>query len=49
MGPITTTLRRLFDDAVRGRNARFRRWNVPVYPNVQFREIAKETDEKIPL
>jgi branched-chain amino acid aminotransferase len=34
MGPITTELRRLFDDAVRGRNPRFHRWTVAVYPKV---------------
>ena len=32
MGPITTDLRQRFDDAVRGRNPRFRRWNVAIYP-----------------
>jgi hypothetical protein len=32
MGPITTELRQRFDDAVRGRNPRLRRWNVAVYP-----------------
>ncbi len=34
MGPITTELRQLFDDAVRGRNPRLLRWNVAVYPKV---------------
>lgn len=34
MGPVTTELRQRFDDAVRGRNPRFRRWNVAVYPKV---------------
>lgn len=32
MGPVTTRLRQLFDDAVRGRNPRFCHWNVAVYP-----------------
>jgi len=31
MGPITTKLRELFFQAVRGQNPRFRHWNVPVY------------------
>lgn len=33
MGPITTQLRQRFDDAVRGRNPRFHRWIMAVYPN----------------
>ena len=31
MGPVTSQLRTLFDDAVRGRNPRYRHWNTPVY------------------
>ncbi|HEX7976543.1 MAG TPA: branched-chain amino acid transaminase [Anaerolineales bacterium] len=31
MGPVTTQLRRLFDDVVRGRVPKYRQWNVPVY------------------
>lgn len=31
MGPVTTELRRLFQAIVRGRMARYARWNVPVY------------------
>jgi branched-chain amino acid aminotransferase len=31
MGPITTKLRALFQDVVRGRNPKYRHWNVPVY------------------
>jgi branched-chain amino acid aminotransferase len=38
MGPVTTELRRLFDDAVRGRNPRFQRWNVAVYPKAPAAE-----------
>lgn len=38
MGPITTELRRLFDDTVRGRNPRFHRWNVAVYPKIPVAE-----------
>lgn len=34
MGPVTTRLRQLFDDAVRGRLPQYRRWNVPVYTRV---------------
>ncbi len=33
MGPVTTEVRNFFDDAVRGRNPRFRHWNVAVYPH----------------
>jgi branched-chain amino acid aminotransferase len=38
MGPITTELRQRFDDAVRGRNPRFRHWNVAVYPDASAGE-----------
>jgi branched-chain amino acid aminotransferase len=31
MGPITSKLRKLFDQTVRGRNPNFSRWNTPVY------------------
>jgi len=31
MGPITTRLRELFQEAVRGRLARYRHWNTPVF------------------
>jgi branched-chain amino acid aminotransferase len=31
MGPIAARLRRLYDDAVRGKLARYRHWNEPVY------------------
>lgn len=31
MGPITSRLRRLYDDITRGRLDRYRRWNKPVY------------------
>lgn len=31
MGPVAAELRRLFDDAVRGRNPKYRHWNIPVY------------------
>jgi branched-chain amino acid aminotransferase len=34
MGPITTRLRELFFDIVRGRNAKYSHWNVPVYAQV---------------
>ncbi len=33
MGSITTQLRGLFDDVVRGRNPHYQNWNVPVYDN----------------
>jgi branched-chain amino acid aminotransferase len=32
MGPVTTRLRRCFDDVVRGRNPAYCHWLVPVYP-----------------
>jgi branched-chain amino acid aminotransferase len=31
MGPVTRKLRELFNDVVRGRVAKYRHWNVPVY------------------
>jgi branched-chain amino acid aminotransferase len=31
MGPVTTQLRKLFDDAVRGKMPAYREWNTPVY------------------
>jgi branched-chain amino acid aminotransferase len=31
MGPITTKLREIFDQTVRGKNPNFSRWNTPVY------------------
>ena len=31
MGPITSQLREVFDQAVRGRNPNFKSWNIPVY------------------
>jgi len=31
MGPVTTRLRELFDDAVRGRLPAYKVWNYPVY------------------
>ena len=31
MGPVAGRLRELFDDVVRGKNARYKRWNVGVY------------------
>jgi branched-chain amino acid aminotransferase len=34
MGPVVSALRNLFDDAVHGRLARFRKWNVPVYVDI---------------
>jgi branched-chain amino acid aminotransferase len=32
MGPITSQLRTLFDQTVRGNNPNFTEWNTPVYP-----------------
>ena len=34
MGPVAAEVRRLFDDAVRGRNPKYRHWNMPVYVQV---------------
>jgi branched-chain amino acid aminotransferase len=31
MGPVAAQIRRLFDDAVHGRNPKYMHWNVPVY------------------
>jgi branched-chain amino acid aminotransferase len=31
MGPVTTQLRQLFDDVVRGKMPKYRHWNAPVY------------------
>ena len=31
MGPVTTRLREIFDDVVRGCNPKYRQWNKPVY------------------
>jgi branched-chain amino acid aminotransferase len=31
MGPVTAQLRKLYDDAVRGRISKYRHWNEPVY------------------
>jgi branched-chain amino acid aminotransferase len=31
MGPVTTKLRHLYDDVVRGRVPKYRHWNQPVY------------------
>jgi branched-chain amino acid aminotransferase len=31
MGPVTTQLRKLYDDVVRGRLPKYRHWNTPVY------------------
>jgi branched-chain amino acid aminotransferase len=31
MGPVTAQLRKLFDDAARGRMPKYRHWNTPVY------------------
>ena len=47
MGPITTELRQAFDDAVRGRNPRFRRWNVAVYPKPATKEQKSKISEKV--
>jgi branched-chain amino acid aminotransferase len=38
MGPYTTRLRQLFDDAVRGKLPRYTEWNVPVYAQIPVRE-----------
>jgi len=34
MGPITTSLRQLYDDAVRGRTPKHRSWVEPVYQKI---------------
>ena len=35
MGPVTTQLRELFGDVVRGRNPKYRHWNHPVYQQTE--------------
>jgi branched-chain amino acid aminotransferase len=37
MGPVTTKLRKLYDDAVRGRLKNFRHWNYPVYEKMMVK------------
>jgi len=49
MGPVVTELRRVFDDAVRGRNPRFRRWNMPVYARVPISTRTSSINEKVIL
>jgi branched-chain amino acid aminotransferase len=34
MGPITTQLRKLYDDTVRGKMKAYRHWNQPVYEKI---------------
>jgi branched-chain amino acid aminotransferase len=34
MGPVTEQLRKLYDDAVRGRLPKYRHWNVPVWEKI---------------
>jgi branched-chain amino acid aminotransferase len=40
MGPLTTRLRKLFDDVVHGRVPRYAHWNVPVYPQTSAADKA---------
>lgn len=37
MGPLTAKLRKLYDDAVRGRLPQFRHWNHPVYEKIMVK------------
>jgi branched-chain amino acid aminotransferase len=37
MGPVTAKLRKLYDDAVRGRLPKFRHWNYPVYEKMMVK------------
>jgi branched-chain amino acid aminotransferase len=37
MGPVTTKLRKLYDDAVRGKLKNFRHWNYPVYEKMMVK------------
>lgn len=37
MGSLTTQLRQLYDDVVRGRNKKYRHWNQPVYQKMAVR------------
>lgn len=47
MGPITTRLRELFQEVVRGRHPRYRRWNTPVYPSKDQAEAPKAESEAL--
>lgn len=37
MGPVTTKLRKLYDDAVRGKLKNYRHWNYPVYEKMMVK------------
>jgi branched-chain amino acid aminotransferase len=37
MGPVTAKLRKMYDDAVRGRLPKFRHWNHPVYEKIMVK------------
>jgi branched-chain amino acid aminotransferase len=38
MGPVTTDLRQIFDDVVRGRRSKYSHWNMPVYAETPQKE-----------
>jgi branched-chain amino acid aminotransferase len=40
MGPITTQLRRIFEDVVHGRYPKYHHWNTPVYSRLPLRRSA---------
>lgn len=43
MGPITTQLRQIFDDVVRGRIHKYHRWNTPVFKVEEEEKTAEST------
>lgn len=47
MGPVSAQLRRVFDDAVRGRLPKYRHWNVPVYEKAQFQNQTAQMNAQV--
>ncbi len=47
MGPITTQLRKLFDDAIRGRLQKYRHWNIPVYQHIPLGSHPSKLSQKV--
>ncbi|UCH58448.1 MAG: branched-chain amino acid transaminase [Anaerolineales bacterium] len=48
MGPITTELRKIFDDAIRGRLPKYRHWNMPVYQHITLESPSTKLSQKVP-
>jgi len=47
MGPITTQLRRLFDDVIRGRLQKYHHWNTPVYQHIPLGSHSSKISQKV--